>query len=236
MYWRSSIKHFKKQIKDFDFSKTSILKFHLGRLSPENEYKFYECIEENSNIQNFMIDLNCGYELQELNKLSQYLSSSETLREKLLWIEEPTHPDLAEFWEAETNFNLAAGENHHGVQQLTNLSRYNISWIMPDFGRTLKITDFPSLVKKIKISSSISFHSYSSGFLAYISLLISTSLPLEKTLYEHDFSQNALLQDITQDALSIKNGLAYIDQSALHELNLNNVDNSWKIKSTSIEL
>jgi len=236
LYWKSSIKDFEKQIKDFDFSKTSILKFHLGRLSPENEYGYYKCIEENPNIQKFMIDLNCGYTLKELNKLSKYLLSSETLRNKFLWLEEPTHPDFAPYWEAETNFDLAAGENHHGVEQLSNLSKSNINWIMPDFGRTLKITDFPLLLKKITKRSFVSFHSYSSGFLAYLSLLISTALPLEETFYEHDFSQNALLSDITQNSILIKNGFAYIDQSALHELNLNNVDDSWTIKSISIEL
>ena len=116
------------------------------------------------------------------------------------------------------------------------VSNYNVNWIMPDFGRTLKLTDFPILLKNIKDNSSISFHSYSSGFLAYLSLLISTALPEEKTLYEHDFSQNALLKDITKDSLFIKNGFAYIDQSALHELNLNDIDDSWNIQSISIEL
>ncbi len=236
LYWKSSIKEFKKQINDFDFSKTSILKFHLGRMSPKNEFKYYQLIEENPNIDQFMIDLNCGYRIEEFKELSEYLLSSEIFRKKLLWIEEPTHPDLANYWNNITSINLAAGENHHGIQQLSNLSTYGIEWIMPDFGRTLRITDFPILVKEIKGNSYISFHSYSSGFLAYLSLLISTALPLEKTLYEHDFSQNALLSDITRDSIKIKNGFAYIDGNALHELNLNKIEDSWKLKSISIEL
>ena len=236
LYWKASIQDFKKQIKDFDFNKTSILKFHLGRMSPKNEHKYYQLIEENKNIEKFMIDLNCGYKIEAFKELSDYLSSSETFRKKLLWIEEPTHPDLASAWNKVTSLKLAAGENHHGVEQLSNLSNYKIDWIMPDFGRTLKISEFPLLLKKIKDNSSISFHSYSSGFLAYLSLLISTALPNEKTLYEHDFSQNALLSDITRDSIYIKNGFAYIDQNAFHELSLNKIDQSWKVKSSTIEL
>ena len=236
LYWKSSIEEFKKQISDFDFSKTSILKFHLGRLSPEDELKHYETIEENSNIKNFMIDLNCGYKKDQLRSLSKYLSTSEILSKKLLWLEEPTHPELANQWTNITSINLAAGENHHGVKQLVDLSNYQIKWVMPDFGRTLKLEDFTLLLKKINKNACISFHSYSSGFLAYLSLLMSTSLPAEKTLYEHDFSDNALLKDITQDALLIKDEYAYLDQSALHELNLEKVNDSWTCKSISIEL
>ena len=236
LYWKASIEDFKKQIKAFDFSNTSILKFHLGRMSPENEFKYYELIEESYQIDKFMIDLNCGYKINDLEELSKYLLSSEIFRKKLLWIEEPTHPDLAYHWEYKTNINLAAGENHHGIQQLSNLSNYNVKWIMPDFGRTLKLSEFPTLLKKISNNSFISFHSYSSGFLAYLSLLISTALPLEETLYEHDFSQNALLDDITKDSISIKDGIAFIDPCALHELTLKNIDKSWSVKSLSVEL
>ncbi len=236
LYWKSSVTDFQKQIKEFEFSKTSILKFHLGRMKPENEFEYYELIEESDLIDKFMIDLNCGYTMEEFKKLNEYLVSSEIFRKKLLWIEEPTHPDLASQWKNITSINLAAGENHHGIQQLYDLSNFNIKWIMPDFGRTLRLNDFPKLFKKLKDNSYISFHSYSSGFLAYLSLLISTALPLEKTLYEHDFSKNALLKDITKGSLIIKNGFAYIDQSALHELSLNNIDNSWSVKSISVEL
>ena len=236
LYWKSSIQEFEEQIRNFDFNKTSLLKFHLGRMSPKKEFEYYQLIEENSNIDKFMIDLNCGYKIEEFKELSDYLSSSEIFRKKLLWIEEPTHPDLACDWNNITTIKLAAGENHHGLQQLFNLSNYHIDWIMPDFGRTLKISEFPHLLKQINDNSSITFHSYSSGFLAYLSLLISTALPIEKTLYEHDFSQNALLSDITRDSIKIKNGYAYIDQNALHELSLGEIDESWKVKSITIEL
>ena len=236
LYWKSSIDDFKNQIKSFDFSKTSILKFHLGRMSPQDEYKYYECIEENNNIEKYMIDLNCGYTIDQLNQLSKYLLSSEILAKKILWLEEPTHPDLAKYWYKYTSINLAAGENHHGVEQLTSLSENCINWIMPDFGRTLRLSEFQQLLKKISKNSAISFHSYSSGFLAYLSLLISTALPSEKTLYEHDFSDNALLKDIIQDSLYVEDGYAYIDPLALHELNLNRIDDTWTNKSISLEI
>tara|TARA_B100000886_G_C20426452_1_gene494318 strand:+ start:4564 stop:5640 length:1077 start_codon:yes stop_codon:yes gene_type:complete len=235
LYWKASIDEFKKQIDDFDFSQTSILKFHLGRMAPGDEYKYYEVIDKCKNIREFMIDLNCGYNLNQLKELSNYLDSSDNLRKKLLWLEEPTYPDLSNQWKNNTSLNLAAGENHHGTQQLSDLLSYEIDWIMPDFGRTLSLSDFPTLWKKINKNASISFHSYSSGFLAYLSLLVSTVIPLEKTLYEHDFSENALLTDITNNALYIKDGYAYIDPNALHDLNLDKIDDSWTCKTISME-
>ena len=234
LYWKQSSEEFSQQIENFNFSNTSILKFHLGRMSPSDEREYYECIADNQNIEKFMIDLNCGYDLSQISELSKYLSEIKELSEKLIWIEEPTHPDLSQKWKNNTPFTLAAGENHHGIKELTELSRNGVDWIMPDFGRTLRLSEFPLLLKKINKTSSISFHSYSSGFLGYLSLLISTSLPRDKTLYEHDFSENALLTDITQDALIIKNGEAHIDPNALHELNLDNVNDSWSKNSISL--
>ena len=53
-----------------------------------------------------MIDLNCGYTIEQLNDLSKYLLSSKVLRKKIIWIEEPTHPDLAKEWNNFTSINF----------------------------------------------------------------------------------------------------------------------------------
>ncbi len=231
IYWKETKDAFQKQIDNFPFDKTRIVKAHLGRKCFKDEFEYYNVLAENKKITHFMIDYNCGYTMDEFRSLCSCLSTNKEIMSKLLWLEEPTHPDHSTEWsQCLPEVDMAAGENHHGLIQQQNLINNGVRWIMPDLGRTLSIFDFPKLLKYcLNTNSNISFHSYSSGFLAYISLLLSMSMPVDRTYYEHDFSSNAFLDKVIKDAITISDGEAIIDSSLLHDLKLEE-DSTWAIK------
>ena len=127
-----------------------------------------------------MIDYNCGYESSQLLAIQNFCESFQLLLSKLRWIEEPTLPQFSSQWSKSVCIDLAAGENHHGLESMKKLIDNNVMYIMPDFGRTLPISDFPSLLSYAQSSKSkITPHSFSSGFLAYISLYLIMALKPE---------------------------------------------------------
>ena len=228
IYWKSTDQEFNSQIENFDFSKTNVLKAHLGRNSPQNELEYYIKLASNSSVQGFMVDLNCGYDMTTTAKLANILEEHPEISNKLIWIEEPTHPSLSRLWAKQLTVPIAAGENHHSLQSIEDLSVAGIKWLMPDLGRTLRISDISKLIQSTLHNSLISFHNYSSGFLAYTSLLLTAGLPYSDTWFEYDFSSNALLDDVLQGSITFKNGYAVLEPSALFSLNLKSISPIWE--------
>ncbi|WP_186587260.1 enolase C-terminal domain-like protein [Synechococcus sp. A15-28] len=227
---------FESQFSGFDFSKTNNIKVHLGANAIEDESDFYLVLERYMHrADSIMIDYNCGYNLSALVDIQNVLLRYPNLSNKLLWVEEPTHPNFSKYWKDLLFFECAAGENHHGVESLFQLTNCNVKYIMPDLGRTLKVSELPSLIKRLeKSDSSISFHSFSSGFLSYITLYLTLSLDTKHQMFEYDFSDNALLDEILLDSFQIKDGYVTLNSSVLFDLNLPSTLDGWY--TTSIEL
>jgi len=237
IYWKESPDLFKQQISEFDFNNTNILKAHLGRGAPSEEVDYYSVLAEDPRIERCMIDFNCGYCSKQYSELNDALLAAPKLTDKLIWIEEPGLPIDTEKWRTEIKYSLAAGENHHSLDQLCRLVDAGVEWVMPDLGRTLRMLEFPKLLKKcIDNSAGISFHSYSSGYLAYISLYMSFALDENKTLYEHDFSTNALIDCIPHGAISFRCGSAFIPEFDLDIMTLRPFDNSWTWNQRSVRI
>ena len=57
IYWKRDRDEFEKQLHDFDFSKTKIIKAHLGRNSFEEEREKYKLIAKHQKVEKFMVVL-----------------------------------------------------------------------------------------------------------------------------------------------------------------------------------
>jgi L-alanine-DL-glutamate epimerase-like enolase superfamily enzyme len=228
IYWKEENDEFEHQLNKFDFKKTNIVKAHLGRNNYNKERDKYKILARNPNIQGFMVDINCGYTSEQFKQLCGEIQRDGEIMEKLIWIEEPMKPKTDGCWkDIADNIALAAGENHHGLIEMVRLMEKGIQWIMPDIGRTLRVSEYKDLIESSKKhKTNISLHSYSSGILAYTSMMLLLSLNDEEVLYEHDFSGNAIMDEIIGELVEFKEGYAHIEIIPVHEISLK-YDSSW---------
>lgn len=186
------------------------VKAHLGCMAPRKETIRVKALRQAVGDEiDLMIDLNAGYSRQQAVE-----ALSEWEQFKLLWLEEPLHPNdragLASLRE-HTRTPLAAGENWFTSADFSEpVALGAVDFFMPDAGRVGGLSEMKRIGGMIESTAGIvSPHNFSSGILLAATIQIMSTLPNANWL-EMDGSDNAVYQELLEEPLWPQDGLVRV--------------------------
>jgi L-alanine-DL-glutamate epimerase-like enolase superfamily enzyme len=199
-----------RRIVDRGFQK---IKAHIGFQGPRQDKERVRALRTEIGPDiGLMIDLNCGY---------SYLDAVRAGREweefGLFWLEEPLNPNLAQRLgqlKSEINIPIAAGENEFRTYGFKNLFDHRaVDVAMPDVARIGGIQETKNVcVLAEAYGVDVSPHCFSSGVLLAATMHVMASTP-NASLLEFDSSQNAVIEELLEAPLQIRNGQIAVPQS-----------------------
>ncbi len=201
LWWEEDAASMAKKAVSYVEQGFDIVKAHLARLSPaEDEARVRAIREAVGPDVGFMIDINCGYDLDDAMEAVKRWGEYD-----LFWIEEPLVPmdlDGLESLDAITDIPLACGENEFGVHGFKQLLQTGaVAYAMPDIGRAggiLETKKIAGLAEAFGVV--VSPHNYASGVLLAATLHLMASTPNTRLL-EFDVTEDSVYEDLLAEPL-----------------------------------